>query len=250
MGTDKRQRQKEGRQARIAAAEAAQRKAATRQRIILRSGGILLLVLLVGAGISLLQQGRQVRGGQHRHLDRRARRLQRPGQLDHRRRARIGRRQALRRAADPLPAGAPNVPVQVGPPPTTLVKQDLVVGTGAEVQAGDTVTVNYIGVSCSTGKIFDSSYTRGQPATFSLDQVIPGWTQGIPGMKVGGQRLLGIPSDLAYGAQGSPAAASPRTRRCGSWSTSPPPLRRPPPRRRPPDRAPRRRSVRSRPWHR
>ena len=108
--------------------------------------------------------------------------------------------------ADPLPTGAPDVPVQVGPAPTTLVKQDLKEGTGATVAAGDTVTVNYIGVACSTGKIFDSSYSRGQPATFGLDQVIKGWTDGIPGMKVGGQRLLGIPGDQAYGASGQAAA--------------------------------------------
>jgi peptidylprolyl isomerase len=106
--------------------------------------------------------------------------------------------------ADPLPAGAPAVPVKVGPPPTQLVKEDLKEGTGATVGANDTVTVNYIGVSCSTGKIFDSSYSRGQPATFGLTGVIKGWTDGIPGMKVGGQRLLGIPPDQGYGAQGSP----------------------------------------------
>lgn len=100
--------------------------------------------------------------------------------------------------ADPLPEGAPIVPVAVGPPPTELVTEDLVVGDGAEVTAGATVTVDYIGVSCSSGKIFDSSYETGQPATFSLDSVIAGWTQGIPGMKVGGQRLLGIPPELAY----------------------------------------------------
>lgn len=100
--------------------------------------------------------------------------------------------------ADPLPAGAPDVPVQVGAPPAALVSVDLVVGDGAEVPAGATVTVDYVGVSCSTGKVFDSSYASGQPATFSLDAVIAGWTQGIPGMKVGGRRLLGIPPDLAY----------------------------------------------------
>jgi peptidylprolyl isomerase len=111
--------------------------------------------------------------------------------------------------ADPLPAGAPDVPIQVGPPPTQLVTKDLKEGTGAVVQSTDQVTVNYIGVSCSTGKIFDSSYSRGQPAQFGLDQVIPGWTQGITGMKVGGQRLLGIPSDLGYGAQGNPPAIAP-----------------------------------------
>ncbi len=68
------------------------------------------------------------------------------------------------------------------------------------------MTVNYIGVSCSTGAIFDSSYQASPPGpiTLSLDRVIPGWTQGIPGMKVGGQRLLGIPSEMAYGATGSP----------------------------------------------
>ncbi len=106
--------------------------------------------------------------------------------------------------ADPLPAGAPNVPVKVGPPPTQLVIEDLRVGTGATVAATDTVTVNYIGVSCSSGKIFDSSYSRGQPATFALSGVIKGWTDGIPNMKVGGQRLLGIPPAQAYGAQSQP----------------------------------------------
>jgi peptidylprolyl isomerase len=110
---------------------------------------------------------------------------------------------------DPLPAGAPDVPVAVGPPPTALVSQDLKEGTGAVIKDTDTLTVNYIGVSCSTGKIFDSSYKNGAPATFPLNQVIPGWTQGLTGMKVGGERLLGIPPDLAYGdqAQGPDIAA-------------------------------------------
>ena len=77
--------------------------------------------------------------------------------------------------------------------------------------AGATVTVNYIGVSCSTGVIFDSSYKTNPPtpATFSLSGVIPGWTQGIPGMNVGGKRLLGIPGDLAYGAAGRPRSIAP-----------------------------------------
>ena len=96
--------------------------------------------------------------------------------------------------SDALPAGAPPVPVKAGPPPAQLIKEDLKVGTGATVGARDTVTAHYIGVSCSTGKIFDSSYSRNQPVPFSLTGVIPGWTQGIPGMQVGGHRLLGIPS--------------------------------------------------------
>lgn len=106
--------------------------------------------------------------------------------------------------ADPLPPGAPAVPVKVGPPPTDLVIEDLKPGTGATVALTDTVTVNYIGVSCSNGKIFDSSYSRNQPATFALNQVIEGWQKGIPGMKVGGERLLGIPPAQAYGPDGQP----------------------------------------------
>jgi len=101
----------------------------------------------------------------------------------------------------PLPAGAPAVDVVVGPAPTELVIKDIKVGTGADVTPGSSVTVNYIGVACSTGKVFDSSYSRGQTATFPLTRVIPGWTNGIPNMKVGGIRLLGIPSAQAYGAQ-------------------------------------------------
>jgi peptidylprolyl isomerase len=108
-----------------------------------------------------------------------------------------------------LPKGAPDVPVEVGPRPTALVKKDLKKGTGKEVKEGDTVKVNYIGVACKTGKIFDSSYKSGEPVEFPLSNVIPGWQQGIPGAKVGGRRLLGIPGDLAYGAQGSPPDIGP-----------------------------------------
>jgi len=79
--------------------------------------------------------------------------------------------------------------------PDGLKVADLKVGTGATVAATDTVTVNYIGVSCSTGKIFDSSYMRGQPASLPLNGVIQGWQVGMQGMKVGGQRLLGIPRE-------------------------------------------------------
>jgi peptidylprolyl isomerase len=111
--------------------------------------------------------------------------------------------------SDPLPAGAPAVPVPTGPPPTTLVKKDLQVGTGAVVTTTQTLSVDYIGVSCSTGKIFDSSYKTGQPYSTTLEQVIQGWKQGIAGMKVGGTRLLGIPPALAYGSTGSPPDIAP-----------------------------------------
>ena len=103
---------------------------------------------------------------------------------------------------DTLPAGAPEVPIQPGPKPTKLVIQDLKVGTGAEARASSTISANYIGVACSTGKIFDSSYKSAQPQPIDtpLSGVIKGWQQGIPGMKVGGRRFLAIPADLAYGA--------------------------------------------------
>ncbi len=110
---------------------------------------------------------------------------------------------------DALPAGAPAVPVKQGPPPERLVTEDLKLGTGAPVAADATVTVNYVGVTCSTGEIFDSSYSRNQPATFPLNGVIRGWQEGIPGMKVGGQRLLGIPSEQAYGSEGRPPTIGP-----------------------------------------
>ena len=80
-----------------------------------------------------------------------------------------------------------------------LQEQDTTPGTGATVKAGDTVTVDYTGAVASTGVIFQSSKDSGQPITFSLSQVIAGWSQGIPGMKVGGTRRLLIPAALAYG---------------------------------------------------
>ena len=103
----------------------------------------------------------------------------------------------------PLPANTPLVPVVVGKPPTKLVTRDLTVGTGAVVKPGAKVTVNYVGVACSTGKIFGSSY-GSTPLAISLGGSIPGWQRGIPGMRVGGERLLGIPPALGYGATGTP----------------------------------------------
>src|SRR5262249_48689818 len=89
------------------------------------------------------------------------------------------------------PTGAPRVPVQVGAPPNTLVVKDLKVGTGATATATSKITADYIGVACSTGKMFGSSF-GSQAFTAQLpSDVIEGWQKGIPGMKVGGERLLG-----------------------------------------------------------
>lgn len=81
-----------------------------------------------------------------------------------------------------------------------LQKIDTKEGTGAIVKPGDTVTVNYTGATAIDGVIFQSSIDSGKPVAFGLDQVIKGWTDGIPGMKVGGTRRLIIPASSAYGA--------------------------------------------------
>jgi peptidylprolyl isomerase len=108
-------------------------------------------------------------------------------------------------------ATEPKVTPPSGAPPKTLVKKDLIVGTGAEAKSGQTVTVNYVGVLFKGGKEFDASWKRHEPFQFTLGKgaVIPGWDQGIPGMKVGGRRELVIPASLAYGAQGSGSTIPP-----------------------------------------
>jgi len=107
----------------------------------------------------------------------------------------------------------PVVTVPTGPAPTSLVKKDLIVGTGKPAAEGDTVTVNYVGVLYKGGKEFDSSWSRNQTFTTPLTtgSVIPGWVQGIPGMKVGGRRELIIPPNLAYGKAGSGSTIPPNS---------------------------------------
>ena len=113
-------------------------------------------------------------------------------------------------AASPA-ATKPHVEVPKGKAPKRLVKKDIKVGSGAVAQPGQTVTVQYVGVNYKGGKQFDASWDRGQPFSFPLGagQVIRGWDQGIPGMKVGGRRMLIIPPDLGYGPRGSPPVIKP-----------------------------------------
>jgi len=89
---------------------------------------------------------------------------------------------------------------------TELIVTDDVEGTGAEVQAGDTITAHYVGVQASDGVEFDSSWSRGEPATFPLDRVIQGWSEGLVGMKEGGRRTLVIPAEQAYGQSPPPGS--------------------------------------------
>ena len=95
-------------------------------------------------------------------------------------------------------------------PPTEIVSEDVVEGDGKTAAEGDDVTVQYVGVDYDTGAEFDSSW-ESEPFTFKLGggDVIPGWDQGVEGMREGGRRQLILPPDLAYGAQGNPPAIGP-----------------------------------------
>ena len=107
----------------------------------------------------------------------------------------------------------PKVPKGSGAAPTALKAETLIAGSGAEIKSGQQATVNYVGVLFKTGKEFDASWGKGkQPFQFALGsgQVIPGWDQGVVGMKVGERRRLTIPADLAYGDQGSPPKIGPK----------------------------------------
>jgi peptidylprolyl isomerase len=104
--------------------------------------------------------------------------------------------------------GAPTITVPKTPAPAALVIQPLIQGTGAVVAKGQSITVNYTGAVWASGKVFDSSWTNGAPATFSIGTgaVIPGWDKGLVGQKVGSQVLLSIPPADGYGATGQSSA--------------------------------------------
>lgn len=96
----------------------------------------------------------------------------------------------------------PEIDAPVGPAPAQLEVLDLIVGEGDEAQASSTVDVHYLGVAYDSGEEFDSSWSRGQSIRFPLRQLIAGWQEGIPGMRVGGRRQLTVPAELAYGPAG------------------------------------------------
>ena len=194
MGGKKRQRQQTNRQARLAAAAAAKRRA-TRRRWALAGGSVAAVLAATILVLALTQDDED-----EQEL------TTTPTTAAPAAGSAAGKPCVA--PVDPPPPGAPAVPVKVGPPPAQLVSEDLKPGAGATVTPGATITVHYIGVSCSTGKTFDSSYPSGQPVSFPLAEggVISGWVQGVPGMKVGGQRLLGIPSALAYGGESPPGS--------------------------------------------
>jgi peptidylprolyl isomerase len=105
----------------------------------------------------------------------------------------------------------PSIEKPEGDIPFELVLEDLVVGEGEEAAPGSKVAVHYVGVAFSTGEEFDASWNRGEPFRFTLGrgQVIPGWDEGVRGMRTGGRRKLTIPSAMAYGARGAGGVIKP-----------------------------------------
>jgi peptidylprolyl isomerase len=113
-------------------------------------------------------------------------------------------------ASGPL-SKEPGVTIPAGAAPSALVTKDIIKGAGPEAKAGQPVTVNYVGALFHGGKVFDASWKRNEPFTFTLGQgaVIKGWDQGVAGMKVGGRRELVIPAALAYGPKGAGTSIPP-----------------------------------------
>ena len=100
----------------------------------------------------------------------------------------------------------PIVAITPGDPVTELEVTDVIVGSGDPVPVGATVTAHYVGYGGATGQMFDSSWIRGEPATFPLANVILGWQEGLVGMQVEGRRLLVIPAELGYGNNPPPGS--------------------------------------------
>lgn len=200
MGTDKRERQKAGKIARAEAARDAQRKAAMRKRIT--TFAVIATVAALLIGVYLWRSGDDSEQVATTSTTAPLSTTPTTGAVPEV----VADGTPCVALSEPLPPGTPPFEIPLGPPSPDLIVDDLVTGDGAEAVANGTVTINYIGVSCSTGAIFDSSYQRGQPATFALDGLIEGWQLGIPGMQVGGQRLLVIPPDLGYGPVGRPGS--------------------------------------------
>ncbi|MDX2146208.1 MAG: FKBP-type peptidyl-prolyl cis-trans isomerase [Planctomycetota bacterium] len=122
-----------------------------------------------------------------------------------------GQPQAVAQAGAEPPAPVSNaIPVPDGPVVKKqeleggLMLEDIKIGEGYEVKPGGAVVAHYHGTLKSDGKVFDSSFERGEPVGFPLSGVIEGWGKGVPGMKIGGVRKLTIPAALAYGEMGRP----------------------------------------------
>lgn len=101
------------------------------------------------------------------------------------------------------PGAKPTITIPDGDAPKELTYSDITVGDGAEAPRGAAVVMHYVGVAWSNKQQFDASWDSGRPLDYPLSQLIRGWQEGVPGMKVGGRRLLVIPPELGYGPQGA-----------------------------------------------
>lgn len=176
MPTDKRQRQKEGQRARREAARAQLLKQQRRRRI--RSFAI-LAVLVVGAMVLVSVLG---------------------GDDDEETASSTDGTTSTTEAVTTPTSAPPETPAPLTEPVLELKTEDLEVGTGEVVEAGDTIVAHYLGMQAN-GKVFESSWETGELLEGTLGQFIKGWNEGIPGMRVGGRRKLIIPAADAYGAE-------------------------------------------------
>jgi peptidylprolyl isomerase len=180
--TEKRQRQKEGQQARKEAALAAAKKRQRKRQLTMLA--VVAVVLLALIAVTQLF-----------------------GKDDDKKDVASGdtKKTTTTTAASSTPTSAkPDAPAAGGATPVTKLEvKDLKVGTGATVKAGDTIVAHYLGATYKDGKVFQASWDSG--STFETvigeGKVIKGWDDGIPGMKVGGRRQLTIPAADAYGAE-------------------------------------------------
>jgi peptidylprolyl isomerase len=119
--------------------------------------------------------------------------------------AKAGGIEALVQGTSDKTGAKPEVPAPKGDPPAELVIRDIVKGKGPKAKAGDTLTMQYVGIAWSNGQQFDASWDAGQPFPFQLGagMVIQGWDRGMVGMQKGGRRLLVIPPELGYGPAGA-----------------------------------------------
>jgi peptidylprolyl isomerase len=200
MGTDKRERKKAGHRARLSAERAAQASYERRRRLIITVATPIVVLVIVGVFV-LLSKGSGTATDSAAATSTTSTTAS-TATTSTTPKAESAAGKPCVALSELPPPDAPTVDIPLGTPPTTLQITDVKTGTGPAVTAKDKVTVNYLGVSCSTGAIFDESYTRGQPATFGLNQVIPGWTEGLQGMQAGGIRQLVIPPEKGYGSSG------------------------------------------------